>query len=212
MAPLAPMGQTSDIESANTTEKAAMETAIDGPTNGSARDESSSPDQAQQLDAAWVWEEDPANPVNWSSRKKLLQVLAASTAAFTASVGTSLISPGRVQIQEEFNVTSVQAILPLSLYVFALGLGPVLSGPLSETLGRLPVYLGSMPIGACFALGAGLTHNFHALCFLRFMAGFAFSPSLAIGAGTINDVYKPSQRAMPSTIFILMPFLGPGFG
>ncbi|KFA74059.1 hypothetical protein S40288_05163 [Stachybotrys chartarum IBT 40288] len=212
MAPLAPMGQTSDIESANTTEKAAMETAIDGPTNGSARDESSSPDQAQQLDAAWVWEEDPANPVNWSSRKKLLQVLAASTAAFTASVGTSLISPGRVQIQEEFNVTSVQAILPLSLYVFALGLGPVLSGPLSETLGRLPVYLGSMPIGAFFALGAGLTHNFHALCFLRFMAGFAFSPSLAIGAGTINDVYKPSQRAMPSTLFILMPFLGPGFG
>ncbi|KFA70152.1 hypothetical protein S40285_06612 [Stachybotrys chlorohalonatus IBT 40285] len=212
MAPPAPMGQTSDIESANTTEKAAMTTAIDGPTNGRARDESSSPDQAHQLDAAWVWEEDPANPVNWSSRKKLLQVLAASTAAFTASVGTSLISPGRVQIQEEFNVTSVQAILPLSLYVFALGLGPVLSGPLSETLGRLPVYLGSMPIGAFFALGAGLTHNFHALCFLRFMAGFAFSPSLAIGAGTINDVYEPSQRAMPSTLFILMPFLGPGFG
>jgi MFS family permease len=69
-----------------------------------------------------------------------------------------------------------------------------------------------MPIGAFFALGAGLTHNFHALCFLRFMAGFAFSPSLAIGAGTINDVYEPSQRAMPSTLFILMPFLGPGFG
>ncbi len=37
---------------------------------------------------------------------------------------------------EEFNVTNTQAILPLSLYVFALAFGPVISGPLSETIGR----------------------------------------------------------------------------
>ena len=98
------------------------------------------------------------------------------------------------------------------MYVFALGLGPVVGGPLSETMGRYPVYLMSMPLGALFTLGAGFTNNFGALCFLRFLAGFWFSPSLALAPGTITETYKPAQRAVPSTIFILMPFLGPGLG
>ncbi|KAH7316870.1 major facilitator superfamily transporter [Stachybotrys elegans] len=169
--------------------------------------------QLEQTDeTTWSWEQDPANPHNWTPRKKVLQIIAAAAAAFTASIGTSLVSPARGQIQQEFDVTRTQSILPLSLYVFALGLGPVVGGPLSETVGRLPVYLGSVPLGAIFTLGAGFTHNFGALCFLRFMAGFAFSPSLAIGAATISDVYIPAHRGVPATIFILMPFLGPGFG
>lgn len=87
-----------------------------------------------------------------------------------------------------------------------------MGGPLSETVGRYPVYLVSTPLGALFTLGAGFAHNFVTLCFMRFLAGFCFSPSLAIASGTINDTYRPAQRAIPSTIFILMPFLGPGLG
>lgn len=98
------------------------------------------------------------------------------------------------------------------MYVLALGLGPVVGGPLSETVGRHPIYATSMLLGALFTLGAGFTNNFGALCFLRFMAGFCFSPSLSVGAGTISDMYPPAQRGLPSTVFILMPFLGPGFG
>lgn len=113
---------------------------------------------------------------------------------------------------EEFNVTSTQAILPLSLYVFALGLGPVVGSPLSETVGRYPVYFFATPIGALFTLGAGLTHSFVALCILRFLAGFALSPCLAIATGIINETFHPAARAVPSSIFILMPFLGPGLG
>lgn len=116
------------------------------------------------------------------------------------------------QLQDEFDVTTTQAILPLSLYVFALGLGPILGGPLSETVGRLPVYMGGVAGGTLFTLGAALTRSFAGLNILRFLAGFCLAPSLAIGTGTINDLYKPAQRGLPSTIFILMPFLGPGFG
>ncbi|KAM0613433.1 hypothetical protein ACHAP1_000391 [Verticillium nonalfalfae] len=150
------------------------------------------------------WEHDSQNPLNWPSREKFKNTFIASIAAFTASA--------TFQYQEEFGVNVMQSILPLSMYVFALGLGPVLGGPLSETIGRHPIYAGSMFFGALFTVGAGLTHNFGALCFLRFMAGFSFSPSLAVGAGTISDMFHPAQRGLPSTLFILMPFLGPGFG
>lgn len=126
------------------------------------------------------------------------------------SVGTSIVAAAHGQLMGEFGVTSTQAILPLSLYVFALGLGPVVGGPLSETIGRYFIFVVGGPLGALFTLGAGLTHSFAALCILRFLAGFCLAPSLAIASGTINETYKPVDRGLPSTFFILTPFLGPG--
>lgn len=113
---------------------------------------------------------------------------------------------------EDFGVSSTVAILPLSLYVLAMGLGPVVGGPLSETIGRYPVYIGTITLGTLFTLGVGFSRTFASLCILRFVAGFSYAPSLAIAAGTINETFKPNSRAIPSTIFILTPFLGPGIG
>ena len=48
------------------------------------------------------------------------------------------MSPARVQLMNEFNVGSTTALVPLAMYVFALGFGPVMGGPLSETFGRRP--------------------------------------------------------------------------
>ena len=120
------------------------------------------------------------------------------------------MSTAPAQLKAEFGVTTTQSILPLSLYVFALALGPVVGGPLSETIGRLPVYLGGLIGGALFTLGAGFVHSFAGLNILRFLAGALFAPSLAIAAGTINEMYHPQQRGLPSTLYALMPFLGPG--
>lgn len=113
---------------------------------------------------------------------------------------------------KDFGVGSTLSIVPLSLYVFALGLGPVVGEPLSETVGRYPVYIGTMTLGTLFTLGVGFSRTFPSLCILHFLAGFSYAPSLAIAAGTINETFKPNSRAVPSTIFILTPFLGPGIG
>ena len=113
---------------------------------------------------------------------------------------------------EEFNVTSTQAILPLSLYVFALAFGPVIGGPLSETVGRYYIFSVGLFAGSLFTLGSGFTNSFAALCVLRFLAGACFAPSLSVSSGVLNETYHPEHRAIPSTLFILTPFLGPGFG
>jgi len=113
---------------------------------------------------------------------------------------------------KDFHVSPTVALLPLSLYVFALGFGPLLAAPMSETYGRHVVYLVSTPLGALFTMGAGLSQNIWTLCILRFFAGLTFSPALAIGAGTIADVSKAEHRAAPSALYILSPFLGPALG
>jgi MFS family permease len=113
---------------------------------------------------------------------------------------------------EQFGVSTTVALLPLSVYVLALGFGPIIGAPISETYGRRTVYLISPPLGALFTLGAGFAPNIASLIILRFIAGMFFSPSLAIGAGTIADTCVPSERALATTLYILSPFLGPSLG
>jgi MFS family permease len=46
----------------------------------------------------------------------------------------------------------------------------------------------------------------------RFFDGFAGSAFLAVAAGSIVDMFEPSQIAFPMMIFSAAPFLGPAAG
>lgn len=69
------------------------------------------------------------------------------------------MAPATTQLQEEFGVGITQSLVSLSLYVFALALGPVLGGPLSETAGRHSTYTVLGTLGAFFTLGCGLVRG-----------------------------------------------------
>ncbi|KLU87579.1 hypothetical protein MAPG_06576 [Magnaporthiopsis poae ATCC 64411] len=160
----------------------------------------------------WDWDSDPANPFNWPRKRKLGQVSMAASVSLAATLGTSVITPGRGQLMQEFGVSGTVAMLPLSLYVLALALGPVVGGPLSETVGRYPVYVASTPLAIIFTIGAGLggPTAFAGVCALRFLAGFCIAPSLAIVAGVLSETFRPAERGLPSTVFLLTTFMGPG--
>ncbi|TAQ83895.1 hypothetical protein B7494_g7775 [Chlorociboria aeruginascens] len=160
----------------------------------------------------WDGPDDSENPMNWPKWKRSFHILPPALIAFAASLGSSIYTPAFPDIEKDFGVSSTVALLPLSFYVLALGFGPIIAAPVSETYGRHFVYLVSVPLGCLFTMGAGFAQNIQTLCILRFFAGMAFSPTLAIGAGTIADVTLPKDRATPTTLFILNPFLGPALG
>ncbi|KAH6874738.1 major facilitator superfamily domain-containing protein [Thelonectria olida] len=211
-----------DIRSDNSTETmqdGVLETGLRGDDSATEKDVELAQQDEEQREAGTAvttdeldWENEPENPQNWSAGQKALQVIMLSSTALLASIGTSIMSPARAELMQEFNVSSTVALLPLTMYVLALGFGPVIGGPLSETIGRYPVYAGSVPLGALFTLGAGFVHNIGALSFLRFMSGLCWGPVLAVASGSLVETYKPKSRGPVSAVFILMPFLGPGLG
>jgi len=129
-----------------------------------------------------------------------------------SSFGSSVVSPAVPALEKQWGISTTVAILPLTTYVLALGLGPVIAAPVSETYGRHIVYLFSTPLGALFTMGAGFSQNIWTLCILRFFAGLTFSPALSIGAGSNADVVTTKNRATASAFYILSPFLGPALG
>ncbi len=165
--------------------------------------------------APWNFDTDPANPYNWPMQRKWAQVACYAAVALATSIGTSIMSPAHADLMLAFGATSTEAILPLSCYVIALGVGPiVIGGPLSELIGRLPILLAGTPVGMLFIIGAARapTSSLAGLCILRFLAGFALSPSLAIVSGVLTETFRPVERGLPVATFIMMPFLGPGMG
>ncbi|PQE05229.1 major facilitator superfamily transporter protein [Rutstroemia sp. NJR-2017a BBW] len=160
----------------------------------------------------WNGPDDPDNPLNWPTWKRCWHVVPPALISFSATLGSSLPTPAVPALSIDFHTSSTVSLLPLSFYVLALALGPLLAAPLSESFGRKPVYLLSVPLGCIFTLGCGFSQTMAQLCVLRFFAGMAFSPSLAIGAGSIADCFPAEKRARPSAFYVMSPFLGPALG
>ncbi|RMD42315.1 hypothetical protein DV735_g2811, partial [Chaetothyriales sp. CBS 134920] len=169
---------------------------------------------AHRVTTAQDWEgpDDPGNPLNWTMGWKAYTMIMVSLQAITSTFGSSIISPGTREIAQEFNVSTTAAILALSLYVLGLALGPVISAPISETFGRRSVYLYLFPPSLFFTLGAGLTHSFAGLLICRLLAATLCSGCLAVGAGSMSDIWFPKHRAAAGAIYMLVPFLGPALG
>lgn len=160
----------------------------------------------------WDGPDDPENPWNWPLWKRCYHTFIPSGIALVCTLASSIYVPGREDVMRELGASQVVAILPYSIYVLALAVGPMLAGPASEVLGRKAVYLVSIPIFALFILGSGFSQNIASLIICRFFAGVFGSPGLSIGSATVADVWRPHERAIPMSLYVTTPFLGPALG
>ncbi|KAK8237814.1 major facilitator superfamily domain-containing protein [Phyllosticta capitalensis] len=158
------------------------------------------------------WADDPANPHNWSFAKRCFHTFVPTSIAFITTLSSSIYTPGRTQVMNEFGVSSTVAILPFSFYTLGLAFGPLIASPCSENFGRRAVYFCCTPIFAFFTLGAGFSQGIVALIVCRFFAGCFGSPAVSVGNGSISDVWAPHERAVPTALIVCGPFLGPAFG
>ncbi|TVY89796.1 Polyamine transporter [Lachnellula willkommii] len=160
----------------------------------------------------WDGPNDSDNPQTWSRSKKMYHILVPTILGFVVSLGTSLYPPSVDAISHHFHASNEVSLVGFTTFVLGLGLGPVLGSPASETLGRRPVYLLTIPLFGLFTLGAGLAQNVQTVIICRFFAGLFGGPALAVGAGTNADLYPPDKRVFTTSLFTLGPFFATGVG
>lgn len=160
----------------------------------------------------WDGPDDPRNPHNWSTPSRVYHTYIPSAIALICTIASSIITPGLEAIQQEFHVSAEVSLLPYVLYVFGLGFGPLLAGPLSENYGRRWIYSVGLVGFVCFTIGAGFSQSIVSLTVTRFFAGFFGSPGLSIGSATLADIWPVKERGVPMSIYISTAFLGPAIG
>ena len=162
----------------------------------------------------WYTTDDPANPQNWSLGKKNFVALILSLYTFAVYSGSAIYTPGQLGVEERFGVSPTASSLPLSLYVLAYGLGPLIFSPMSEVplIGRNPVYVTTFLIFLILSFPTAVVNNFAGLLVLRFLQGFFGSPCLATGGATMQDMYSLLYLPYAITIWASAAYCGPALG
>ncbi|GAA6005591.1 hypothetical protein JCM11491_003693 [Sporobolomyces phaffii] len=163
----------------------------------------------------WNGDDDPDNPLNFSTKKKIF--IGGQIALLTASVymGSAIYTPGEQSVMQQFGVSQTASILGLTLFIAGYGVGPMLWSPLQEThqLGRNPVYHATLGIFVLFQVPMILPScNFGTLLAFRFLTGFFGSPCLATGGASMGDLFDPFHLPYAMGLWAVGAICGPVLG
>ncbi|RAL13452.1 MFS transporter [Aspergillus homomorphus CBS 101889] len=158
------------------------------------------------------WAFDPANAQNWSFGKKIYNTAVPSILCLLISFGLAIYSPSHAHVQAAFHTSTTKSLLPFTMYVYGLAFGPMIAAPISETYGRRFIYLVMTPLAMVFILGAGFSNNLAGLAVCRLLAGTFIAAPLAVGAGTIMDMWSGPATGRGVMILMTIAFLGPAIG
>ena len=93
--------------------------------------------------------------------------------------------------------------------MFALGLFPLWWSAASERVGRRSVYVISFALWIVFNALCATSQHIIELIIMRIMAAGAGASVLAVGAGTVADIYIPQQRGRAMGWFSIGPLTAP---
>ncbi|KAJ5716235.1 hypothetical protein N7493_008146 [Penicillium malachiteum] len=155
---------------------------------------------------------DPEHPHNWSRGYRWYITLVASLLVVCIAYGSAMTTGGLGLIEEKYNVSLEVAILTCSIMVCGFAVGPLLWSPLSEIIGRRPVYIISLSLYTIFNIPCALSPNIGGLLVCRFLCGVFSSSGLSLAGGTIADIWNIEDRGMAIAYFAAAPYCGPVIG
>ncbi|BGE81696.1 major facilitator superfamily permease [Staphylococcus petrasii] len=141
-------------------------------------------------------------------------ILGALTAIGALSIDMFL--PGLPELKKDFNTTTSNAQLTLSLFMIGLGLGNLFVGPISDSIGRKKPLVIAMIIFTLASLGIVFVHNIWIMVFLRFVQGFTGGAGAVISRAIASDMYNGNELTKFLALLMLVngvaPVLAPALG
>ncbi|KAF8321174.1 MFS general substrate transporter [Clavulina sp. PMI_390] len=161
----------------------------------------------------WDSPEDPANPRNWPIGRKWRQVVMVSMFTLMSPIVSSMLTPALPAISSTLHMApGFQSNLSFSIFVLAYAVGPFFLAPLSEILGRQIILQCANMFFLIFNIACSQARTSTQLVVFRFLTGLGGSAPLAVGGGTIGDLFTPDQRGMAMGMYTLAPLVGPALG
>lgn len=128
----------------------------------------------------WDSPTDPSNPLNWPRKAKWATAILTSLGGLVTLMSGVMLAPGLGVIGHDLKISEAEASLALSIYVLAFAFGPMLLAPLSEVLGRRPIWIGGSAWYILWNTLCGVSNNRGLMIAGRFMAGLGASAEFAV--------------------------------
>jgi DHA1 family bicyclomycin/chloramphenicol resistance-like MFS transporter len=152
---------------------------------------------------------------NTNSLSKTLIVLLAATSAL-GPAAMQILLPAIPVIRQELQVSTEVAQLTLSLSMFAIAIGTLVYGPLSDKFGRKPVMLLGLSIPLFGSVCCLFAHSIGWLIVSRFIQAFGGAVGLVLARAIVRDVYGGQEAARVIAtlvmVMVVIPMLSPALG
>ena len=157
-------------------------------------------------------ESDPLDPHNWSFAHKIRCTILVASIGWAVGFASAIDSAAIPQAAKDFGVSEVVESMATGIFLIGFGCGALVSGPISETVGRNPVYIGTLALFMVFVMASGLAPNIGAQLAFRFLAGIFGATPLTCAGGSLSDIWDPLERVFAFPIFANAAFSGPLMG
>ncbi|MCO5589964.1 hypothetical protein L7F22_043933 [Adiantum nelumboides] len=160
----------------------------------------------------WEGDDDPENPLNWSTWYKCWLTVLAAVLVLNSTFTSSAPNGVTPELIRYFGFSQEVATLTISLWVAGYCLGPLIFGPMSERLGRKPVFVLSIFCYTIWNIACALSKNTASILVFRFLGGVFGAAPLTNSGGCIADVWNAKSRGIAMSMFSIAPFAGPAIG
>ena len=129
--------------------------------------------------------------------------------SLTATIYLPLIE----SLSKQYNASILAIDLTITLYLVFQAISPAFFGPLSDTLGRRPVFLVTFAIYLAASLGLALNENsYAALLVLRSLQSIGGSAVMSLAYAVVADISLPAERGKVLGPMLAATNFGPCFG
>lgn len=153
--------------------------------------------------------DDPNDPMNWSKRRRngILIIIAVNAFLTTYIAAAHLTS--FFEMAAVYERTVVQISYSIGYTILGTAVGPVFWAPLTNRIGRRPVYIISTFLLLCFTVWCSRAATYDEFCAARFLVGMGGSASQVIAPMTIADMFPKEVRGAKMSLWITFLTAGP---
>ncbi|KAI1305438.1 major facilitator superfamily domain-containing protein [Xylaria venustula] len=171
------------------------------------------PTSSNEVIVDWDGPDDPANPLNWSSARKIFIIMVVSAVTCDVSLVPTIFAPGVPLLLREFHAESTAlAGFVVSAYIVPFAISPLVVAPLSELYGRRIVMNAANFAFLIFTIVCAVSNSIGLFLVFRIFQGLAGCVPLVLGGGMIGDLIPPEKRGRALSGWQLGPLLGPVIG
>ncbi|MGW7899687.1 multidrug effflux MFS transporter [Staphylococcus shinii] len=155
---------------------------------------------------------------NYQEQRKqsLLFVIILGALTAIGALSIDMFLPGLPQIQSDFNTTTSNSQLTLSLFMIGLALGNLFVGAISDAMGRKTPLIVAMLLFTLASIGIIFVENIWVMVALRFVQGFCGGAGAVISRAISSDLYSGKQLTKFLALLMLVngvaPVIAPALG
>lgn len=149
------------------------------------------------------------NDLTYFNKRSPIFIIILGSLTAIGALSIDMFLPGLPDIRHDFQTTTSNAQLTLSMFMIGLAFGNLFAGPISDSTGRRKPIIIAMIIFTLASLGIVFVHNIWLMVALRFLQGVTGGAAAVISRAIASDMYSGNELTKFMALLMLVNGIAP---